>query len=489
MVFSSVIFLFYFLPVCLLLALLLQGLIQLRPGSPLPLKSSNFWLALTSILFYAWGEPVLLWVMLASCLLNYLAGLAVGPGRRFSGLLLTLAVILNLGCLFWFKYSGMFTAFTESLRSHWPSLGIPHLQLPAIILPIGISFYTFHGISYVVDVHLGKVRACTSLLDYTCYYTLFPQLVAGPIVRYSEVHHYFTQRRVDANDLYEGGARFIVGLAKKTLIANQVSLLADAVFGLDAHRLGATSAWLGLWAYALQIYFDFSGYSDMALGLGRILGFRFPENFDYPYSARSIKEFWRRWHMTLSRFYRDYLYIPLGGNRCGTLRTSINLVLVFALCGLWHGASINFVIWGLFHGFFLVLERLLELRKWRAPGFLALLGHPYTLLVMLLAWVPFRCETWTQAQHFYQALFTHSDQGALSQIPYRALAPDVLCSLVLGSILIFPLGLLARDREEARRQMPLLLDLGYKAGLLGILLLSLLSIGAGAQNPFIYFRF
>jgi len=489
MVFSSVIFLFYFLPVCLVVGLLLQKFAQVRPADTLPLKASNLWLTVASIVFYAWGEPVLLWVMLASCLLNYLAGLVVGPGRRFSASLLALAVALNLGCLFWFKYSGMFAAITESLRSHWPILGIPHLQLPAIILPIGISFYTFHGISYVVDVHLGKVRACRSLLDYTCYYTLFPQLVAGPIVRYSEVHQYFTSRKVDAQDLYEGGCRFIVGLGKKTLIANQVSLLADAVFALDARGLGAGVAWLGLWAYALQIYFDFSGYSDMALGLGRILGFRFPENFDYPYSARSIKEFWRRWHMTLSRFYRDYLYIPLGGNRKGTLRTSFNLVLVFALCGLWHGASVNFVIWGLFHGFFLVCERVCEVRNWRLPVFLAPLGYPYTLLVMLLAWVPFRCETWGQAQHFYHALFTPSQQGAFSVLPYQVLAPDVLCSLAFGSLLIFPLGFLARHREEERRSLPLYLDLGYKAGLLCILLLSLLSIGAGAQNPFIYFRF
>ncbi|MFA5264885.1 MAG: MBOAT family O-acyltransferase, partial [Opitutaceae bacterium] len=384
MVFSSVVFLFYFLPVALLGSLGLQIWIN-RSGSALAaVKLSNAWLIVVSLVFYAWGEAAMLWVMVVSCLINYYGGKGAAPGVRFRRLWLVLSITANLGVLAWFKYSGMFLDLVNRVNSLTGGHLGGKLTLAAVILPLGISFYTFHGISYVIDVWRGKVRPCDSVLDFLCYYTLFPQLVAGPIVRYSEVHHFFRVRHVGVADLGEGARRLICGLGKKTLIANQVSILADTVFGMPSAERNPAVAWLGLTAYALQIYFDFSGYSDMAVGLGRMLGFVFPENFRFPYASRSIREYWRRWHMTLSFFYRDYLYIPLGGNRVSSFRMGVNLVLVFALCGLWHGASWNFVLWGLFHGFFLVCERVLDRWNKTVPSWVSLLGPPYAFVVMLL---------------------------------------------------------------------------------------------------------
>jgi alginate O-acetyltransferase complex protein AlgI len=358
-----------------------------------------------------------------------------------------------------------------------------------VVLPLGISFYTFHGISYVVDVWRGKVAPARSLRDFLCYSTLFPQLVAGPIVRYSEVAEQFAARRVGRDDLAEGARRFIAGLGKKVLIANQVAVLADAIFALPEAERTAAAAWVGLVAYALQIYFDFSGYSDMAVGLGRMFGFRFPENFNHPYAAGSMREFWRRWHMTLSRFFRDYLYIPLGGNRHGPLRTALNLLAVFALCGLWHGASWNFLAWGLFHGLFLSAERVLEPVTARAPGWLRPAGHVYTLIAVLLSWVVFRCDTWAQTLGYFRSLSGATATGGFTAIPANVVTTGVLYALAAGLLLSAPVGPILYARCARWKTAGDIAQLSAVGAALAVLFLCLLAIGAGTHNPFIYYRF
>jgi alginate O-acetyltransferase complex protein AlgI len=451
------------------------------------LRATHAWLLFASVLFYAWGELRLLWIMLGSCVLNYVGGLLVVGGRRGRRPALVTVVAANLAVLAWFKYSGLLADLANrinALLGHSLGQGVHWTE---VALPVGISFYTFHGISYVVDVWRGKIGPARNLLDFACYYTLFPQLVAGPIVRYAEVGASLERRLVSLDDLAEGARRFIIGLGKKTLVANQVAVLADAVFALRSADRTPAAAWLGLTAYAVQIYFDFSGYSDMAVGLGRIFGFRFPENFDYPYIARSIREFWRRWHMTLSRFFRDYLYIPLGGNRGGAARTCLNLFLVFALCGLWHGASWNFLFWGLFHGFFLASERVLEPWTSRAPAWTKPLAHVYTIVVVLLSWVVFRCDTWAQARDFYRALLPA--HGGLDALPWVALAPNVLIAFAAGLVFSTPIATLLRASGERGRFAIFVEEALAFIGTAAVLVLCLCAIGAGSHNPFIYYRF
>lgn len=483
MVFSSVIFLFLLLPLVLAVGLPLQILTNRNGGNGFWLGWTNFWLLTVSLLFYAWGEPRLIWVLLASCLLNYLGGIRCAPGRRGREIALVCVVAANLSLLAFFKYGVL--AVDICRRLHWDVPGLGKWWV-SVTLPLGISFYTFHGISYVVDVWRGKTVNSRSLRDFACYYALFPQLVAGPIVRYSEVATYFVSRRVCWEDLADGAWRFVAGLGKKVLIANQVAALADCVFGLPPEMRTPSAAWLGVTAYALQIYFDFSGYSDMAIGLGRMFGFRFPENFFYPYAARSMRDFWRRWHMTLSRFFRDYLYIPLGGNRHGALRTGVNLLLVFALCGLWHGASWNFLMWGLFHGFFLASERFFE--KAAIPGWLRPFGHPYALIVTLLSWVLFRCDSWSQSMAYYHSLM-FGGGGGVAVIPWNELAPNVLYAFVAGLLLCVPtlptLGGWCSRQPVIRH----LVGPCATASQVAVLFLCLLAIGSGSRNPFIYYRF
>ena len=482
MVFSSVAFLFFFLPVVLGIGLLMQAWVNRRGGAGLPLRLANTWLLAASLVFYAWGELRLLWVLVVSGLLSFAGGLVVerAKGRARIGLL-AVFVASNLGLLVWFKYSGL---LADLLRKFGGAV-----SWPAVALPLGISFFTFHGLSYVVDVYRGKVAPTRSLLDFGCYFVLFPQLVAGPIVRFSEVAAAYVRRVTTLDDIAEGARRFAIGLAKKVLIANQVAVLADAAFALPADDRTAGAAWLGAIAYALQIFYDFSGYSDMALGLGRMLGFAFPENFDRPYLARSMREFWRRWHMTLSRFFRDYLYIPLGGNRHGAARTALNLVLVFALCGWWHGAAWTVLAWGLFHGAFLAAERVLEAPLARAPAWSRPLGHLYVLAVVLVSWVLFRCETWPQASAYLGALADWRSLADLAALPWRALAPDVTLALLAGILCCLPLGdwwseVVSRHRAVGALRAPLATIVP-----LALLAACLLAIGAGSHDPFIYFRF
>ena len=372
MVFSSAVFLFIFLPVVFVLSRVLPGI-----------RAKNILLLIASLLFYAFGEPVYILLMLASILVNFTAGrLLPLCGKGLDKLVLALAVVLNLGMLSLFKYTDFFLTTVNQVFS----LEIP---LTGIALPVGISFFTFQGLSYVIDVYRDREMCAKSIVKLALYISLFPQLIAGPIVIYHDVANQIDHRETTPELTADGIRRFVLGLGKKLLLANTAGRMADLVFTATAQQLDIRVAWLGALCYCLQIYFDFSGYSDMAIGLGRMFGFQFLENFNYPYVSSSIKEFWRRWHISLSSWFRDYLYIPLGGNRKGKLRTEVNKGIVFFCTGLWHGASWNFVLWGLWHGVFIILEDLLP----KGGKVRRAIGHVTTPLIVLLGFVLFRADT------------------------------------------------------------------------------------------------
>lgn len=476
MVFSSPVFLFLFLPLTLL-AVWLAGSTAAR----------NAVLLAASLLFYAWGEGVYVLLMLATVLVNYGCGLAIdrNTGRRSW---LVLAVVVNLAALAWFKYANFFVDTLNALFAH--QLDGP-IHLEPVHLPIGISFFIFHSLSYVVDVYRGQANAQRSPAITTLYLALFPQLVAGPIIRYHDVAAQFLERTLNTARFANGVRRFVIGLAKKVLIADQCARVADAIFAVPADEVPLVTAWLGAIAYALQIYFDFSGYSDMAIGLGRMLGFEFRENFDRPYIATSIRNFWQRWHISLSTWFRDYLYIPLGGNRLGPARTYLNLFIVFFLTGLWHGASWNFVVWGLVHGLFLVLERaglgkLLE----RAPR---PLPHLYTLLVVLTAWVLFRLPDITQGWHYILGMYGIRPGDAVLHPADLFLTPVTALALVIGALGALNVHVLI-GRAMDLRPMGQELATGTRGtlevlGLFTLFLLVAMSVASSTYSPFIYFRF
>jgi alginate O-acetyltransferase complex protein AlgI len=485
MLFSSPVFLFRFLPLLLLLYLV----------SPRSLR--NLLLLVASLLFYAWGEQGYVVVLLASITVNYGLGLWLDrlPRGRIANAVLCLAVLVNLGLLGTFKYANF---FADNLNRVLLRLQLGPIRLEPVHLPLGISFFTFQVLSYVIDVYRREVRALANPLDYALYIAFFPQSIAGPIVRYHEVAGQLLDRLVTRENFAEGVRRFILGLGKKMLLANTLAGPADLIFALRPDELTTPLAWLGVVCYALQIYFDFSGYSDMAIGLGLMFGFRFPENFNYPYIARSVTEFWRRWHISLSTWFRDYLYIPLGGNRCRPARLYANLLTVFFLCGLWHGASWHFLAWGLFHGVFLVLERLGLGKVLAAVG--APLAHLYTLLVVLAGWVLFRVEGLAQAPFFFRALagggVASSDAPPLG-IYLTAEVALALAAGVVASIPVLPRLIDGRDRILAgcAARPRTALTMHYLSGLLDVagcglvLLASIMLLAAGTYNPFIYFRF
>jgi alginate O-acetyltransferase complex protein AlgI len=483
MVFTSTLFLYLFLP------LTLGGYYLLRE------ELRNAFLVLASLFFYAWGEPIYVSVMLVSIALNYLFGIRIasasGPSLR--KLHLVAAVVVNLSLLGWFKYAPFLVENTDLLLR---ACGLPLIPLPRVHLPIGISFFTFHALSYVIDVYRGEVRVQRDPVKLALYITLFSQLVAGPIIRYHDVSEQLQKRDVDLRTFNEGIRRFILGMGKKLLLANSMGQMADQILAIPAHDLSASLAWLGTVCYTLQIYYDFSGYSDMAIGLGHMFGFDFLENFRHPYIARSIQEFWRRWHISLSNWFRDYLYIPLGGSRVAPLRVYFNLCVVFFLCGLWHGASWNFIIWGLLHSCFLMLERfglntLLE-RLW-AP-----IAHAYVLLVVMVAWVFFREETLSQALAYLGAMFGLSRDTGLAQHVGLYINHERLLYLVLSMVFCMPVGdyLSSWTEQSSRRgQASPLFGAGsvfapLKSLLLfAILFLCMTYLAVGTYNPFIYFRF
>jgi len=429
MIFSSSIFLFGFLP-CVLLCYLI-----------LPFKLKNIFLLSASLLFYAWGELGYTLLMLVSILWNYLLGRVICKTTRRRGLALFVGVAVNLLLLGYFKYANF---LVDNLGGLFSAAGLMIPEIEPVHLPLGISFFTFQAISYLVDVYRSEVESQDNILTVGLYIAMFPQLIAGPIVRYSTVAKQLVYRHVSPRQMEKGVLRFVYGLAKKLLIANSVGEVADALFALPADQLTAVSAWIAVFAYGLQIYFDFSGYSDMAIGLGLMLGFTFPENFNYPYSARSVRDFWRRWHMSLTGWLRDYLYIPLGGSRRGDARTLVNLISVFLLCGLWHGASWNFVIWGAWHGIFIIIERVrLRSVMMRWP---VIIQHLYVLLVVMLGWVFFRTETMGQSLQVFQALCGVNGITSALHPLQLFVSTEAIIAAVCGVILSAPIFTLVKVR-------------------------------------------
>ncbi len=484
MVFSSPIFLFLFLPVVLTGYFFMPGL-----------RLKNCWLLGFSLLFYAWGEPIFIFLALISTLMNYYLGRWVDrtedPARRKHAV--ALAVTLNIGLLAFFKYAN-FAA--DNLNALLARLNIHPPAMPRILLPIGISFFTFHALSYVMDIYRRKWPSAKSPADVALYIFFFPQLIAGPILRWNGIAPQLTQRGVTAENFAEGIRRFVGGLAKKMIVANVVAVSADQIFGLPPNELSPALAWLGALCYAVQIYFDFSGYSDMAVGLGKMFGFVFLENFNFPYIAQSVQDFWRRWHISLSTWFRDYLYIPLGGNRCSEPRNYFNLVIVFFLCGLWHGASWTFVIWGLYHGIFLVLERT------RFGGLMERLPRPfrhlYALVVVLVGWVLFRAETFPQAVTFLTTMSGLGQKAVDAQPLARYLSHQVAWAIGLGIFFSTPVwGALKNQLAKTSAAWPERVRVGGLAFglvletvlLVALLLISAAWLAGGTYNPFIYYRF
>ncbi|PHN02842.1 MBOAT family O-acyltransferase [Flavilitoribacter nigricans] len=475
MLFSSLLFLYVFLPAVLILILLS------------PRRWHNGLLLFASLFFYAWGGVSYSLLLLGSILLNYAIGLAIdraGTPMRKRNWLIT-GLIVNIGLLVIFKYTNF---FLDNLNLYLPAA--QRIDFKPIVLPLGISFFTFQAISYIVDVYQHRTPVQRKLPHLALYIAFFPQLIAGPIVRYHDIAHQIRARRMSWPLFASGVERFILGLAKKVLLANNFAPLADDIFAVAPTDLDPLSAWMGVLMYTLQIYFDFSGYSDMAIGLGRMFGFRIPENFNFPYIARSIREFWRRWHISLSQWFRDYLYIPLGGNRKGNGRTYFNLFVVFLLTGLWHGAAWNFLLWGLFHGLFLILERL-GLEKWlERTGRWS--GHIYTLLVVMLAWVLFRAPNLDHAWHYYRALF---GRGAPSDTPFDLafyLGPEFWLALGIGLLACTPVfRVLTKIMEKSFRGKPVdvVFQLITTLGLMLMFLYATLELATESYNPFIYFRF
>lgn len=468
MVFSSLVFLYIFLPLCLAAYFI-----------PKSIRVRNVVLLLFSLVFYAWGEPVYILLMVATTAVDFFAGLFIEKyrGTKKAKLFLALAVILTLSSLGLFKYYDFFTTAANSLFS---------VQIPllGVALPIGISFYTFQALTYVVDVYRDKVPVQTSFYKLLLYVSMFPQLIAGPIVRYSDVCEQIEARTCTVQKAAGGVVRFCIGLLKKTVLANFAGELCEQLFGGDLTTLTVLGAWVGILAYAFQIYFDFSGYSDMAIGLGKIFGFDFPENFRYPYIARSINDFWRRWHITLSTFFRDYVYIPMGGNR---KRWAVNMLVVWLLTGLWHGASWNFVLWGLYYFVFLMLEKLwIGERLAKAP---AVLGHIYSIVVILIGWVFFYFESLSEIQAFFLAAFGANGFSSVTQrtviVNYIAVLP--VCAVCALPVLPKARELLLKIRSEKTRR--LLISVGQTAFSAGALLVATAALVGSSYNPFLYFRF
>ncbi len=469
MVFSSFAFLFVFLPVLLALYFLCPA--RARGGR-------NAILLVFSLLFYALCGLKFLPVMVVSIVINYVCGLLAPPredGSRRRAVI-TIAVVLNLALLGWFKYAGFLA--DNLARLGWET------GIPAVVLPIGISFFTFQGMSYVLDVARGTVPREKNPFRVAVYISLFPQLVAGPIVRYSTIRSEITDRRETLQDFAQGGIRFLYGLAKKMLLANCLGELADAVFGMGTSTMPLCTAWLGALAYTGQIYFDFSGYSDMAIGLGRLFGFHFNENFNNPYICKSITDFWRRWHMSLSSWFRDYVYIPLGGNRCSVGRHIFNLLVVWALTGFWHGAAWNFLAWGLFYGVLLIAEKYLWGKGLnRCPGALC---HVYAMVVVIVAWVLFRADTIGAAGSLIGVMFGSTGVFADGQTMY--FLHQYGWVLLAGVIFSLPVRTWLHNHLERCRYGKLA---SWGSLVLAVVLfgLSLLQLVSSTFNPFIYFRF
>lgn len=467
MLFSSMVFIWIFLPIVLAGNFLLTKLGGCR--------AANVFLLIASLFFYAWGEPVYVILMLVSITVNYVSGMFLSRYPK-SKLVLVMDVIINLGILGYYKYAGM---FIETLNAIFKG----NLEVPQISLPIGISFFTFQALSYVIDVYRGETKPQKNWFRLALYVSFFPQLIAGPIVKYKDVDNQIERRSLSLVQTASGIRRFTYGFAKKVLLANTLGLCADTLYGVDMNQMTSLMTWIAAVSYTLQIYFDFGGYSDMAIGLGRMFGFEFKENFNYPYTSHSIREFWRRWHISLSSWFRDYVYIPLGGNRKGTGRTYLNLLIVFFLTGIWHGASWTFVFWGLYHGLFCIIERLgfgNILKKSRV------LSWFYSMFVVNIGWVFFRVDKLSDSFSYIGKmlapwLYTKSDYSV-----FEFVTPQMIFVIILG---VFGSGIVKRLGEKTGLEAKLKYSTAEIIYCAAIFFLSLLSLASSTYNPFIYFRF
>lgn len=465
MLFSSLTFLFVFLPVVLFFYWIVRP--QLR----------NAVLLLSSIFFYAWGEPRYVLVMLATILINYFGALAVDKYRTKKIYAVSVTIVCDLLFLFYFKYFDFFISnINEAFHSNFGLLNI--------LMPIGISFYTFQSISYVVDVYRDEVPVQKNLYKLALYISLFPQLVAGPIVKYHDVAEQIENRQVDYEAIVSGIKRFIVGLSKKVLIANTMGAIADNIFSQSVDELSVAVSWLGAVTYSLQIFFDFSGYSDMAIGLGLMFGFKFKENFNYPYISKSITEFWRRWHISLSTWFKEYVYIPLGGNRISQKRTYINIAIVFLLTGFWHGANWTFMLWGVWHGLFNIIEKATGIFKDSGVRWKEGVKHVYALLVVLFGWVLFRADNITYAWAYIRNMIGFYDSSSYLMFNSYVTVFDLFI-LVLAIVFSTPIAsnFLNISSENFWKNK------FQNVSLIILFVISVSFLVASTYNPFIYFRF
>ena len=458
------VFMCVFLPAVFVLHCILPGI-----------RAKNALLLLASVLFYAYGEPVYIILLFISTLLNYFCACGIDRFQNHRKGILVLAVICNLGILIVFKYTDFILGMVNSVT------GL-QLPLPQIRMPIGTSFFTFQAMSYVIDVYRETTRAQKNYAKVLLYISFFPQLIAGPIVKYHDVAAEIDQRTVTLDGVALGIRRFSAGLCKKVLLANTLGLVADNLFGASSGSINGAGAWLGAISYMLQIYFDFSGYSDMAIGLGWMFGFHFKENFNYPYISGTIREFWRRWHMSLSGWFLEYLYIPLGGNRKGKFRTVVNKMIVFLCTGIWHGAAVNFLFWGVYHGFFLMLEEYIPWIGKKGSAVKSFFQHVYALLVVCIGFVFFRAETMAQGCFWVRKMFTGFgwNAGAMS-FALQQMTPVFLVTLAGALIACCPVKKLISEKKWYG-------PVAYVCSLTG-LVICILSLASGTYNPFIYFRF
>lgn len=462
MVFSSPVFIFLFLPIVYLINLVI------------PKRFSNGFLLIFSLMFYAWGEPLYVFLMIFSGMVNYLLTLSISKQKSKKKIFLIIAVVFNIGILGLFKYADfLILTINGILRTSLPLLNLP--------LPIGISFYTFQTMSYVFDVYNNETAVQKNYFSLLLYITFFPQLIAGPIVQYHDIARQIESRFVTLDKTVHGLRRFVVGLSKKVLLANAMAIIVDRLFALPNSEISTMVAWVASIAYLFQIYFDFSGYSDMAIGMGEMFGFHFKENFNYPYIATSMQDFWRRWHISLSSWFRLYVYIPLGGNRKGKYRAMFNRIFVFFLTGLWHGASWTFVVWGLYHGLFLLLEQtILKVERW--PN---IIRRIYTLLVVLIGFVIFRAETFSQSLIFIQSMFAFTSVSALA-------SKELMILITPLTMVLFAISFIASTpwlrNFIMKKSVGITSVLSYGFTII-LWIACLLSLAANTYNPFIYFRF
>ncbi len=469
MVFSSLLFLFRFLPFVLLAYYIV------------PQKFRNAVLFFSSLVFYAWGEPIYILLILFSTVLDYCMGQVVAVNREkgnkkgaIAGV--TISAIVNLSLLGFFKYAGFFLQIIHTVTG----ISVPEVH---IALPIGISFYTFQTMSYTIDIYRGDAKVQKDFVSFGAYVSLFPQLIAGPIIRYKDIDTQLRKRKENVSDFSNGILRFMTGLGKKVLIANQVGELWKEIAATPASQLTTAMAWLGVLAFTLQIYFDFSGYSDMAIGLGAMFGFSFPENFHYPYESKSITEFWRRWHISLGTWFREYVYIPLGGNRVGKSRQFFNIAVVWLLTGLWHGAYLNFVLWGVFYGVLLVIEK--SLWKPLLSKLPRIMQHMYTMIFVMIGWAIFSWQDMADGVSYFKAMF-FDGAGMIDRKTFYYLASDGIL-LVVGMI-----GSLSVVKRMVQRILPdntVLREIGNLIFVIIIFITCVAMLVNSSYNPFLYFRF